>query len=175
MKNKMNWLLDLVKLLFPTLILYLTFSNEHYTMIEKGVIVFFYVYWIFNFFVWRFYSLKTYVVSPFNIFKVKKHIEVSYDIPLELLVEKYEEVFKAELDDSFEIIYSDKNKGAYLLNLDTSFFLVWKQIMYVQLVEKGDKTLVVFDCVILNQIVSYGKNQDRINLVLEKLDETLTI
>lgn len=173
MKKIINIIFDLVKLIFPLVMIYFIL-RANFSSFQKTTLLVLYTIWIFNFIFWRVYSFKKYFISPFNFIKVKKHHEIFYDIPFDLLAEKYDEILHKDLTENFQIVYADKAKGEYLFNLNTSLIL-WKQIMYLQMIPKENGTNVVFDCITINQINSYGKNQKRIDEVLEKFEEGLII
>jgi hypothetical protein len=173
MKKIINFIYDAIKMIFPLLMIYYTIKGN-FNVYQKAICFLIYVIWIFNFIFWRVYSFKKYFISPFNFIKVKKHHEIFYDIPFDLLTEKYHEILHNELTENFQIVYADKTKGEYLLNLNTSL-LLWKQIMYIQMIPNKEETNVVFDCITINSINSYGKDQKRIEEVLEKFEEGLII
>ena len=173
MKKITNIILDLIKLTFPLAAIYFI-AKSSFPDYQKVLLLMLYAVWLFNFIFWRVYSLKKYFISPFNFIKVKKYHEIIYDIPFDLLAEKYDEILQNELTENFQIIHADKAKGEYLLNLNTSLIL-WKQIMYIQMIPTNGRTKVLFDCITINQINSFGKNKKRIDEVLEKFEESLII
>ena len=106
-----------------------------------------------------------------NFIIKKRSIEIKYDLSKDIIFEKYLEIIQGT---DFEVIYKNEEKGELFLCTVTNL-LVWKQNIYLKLIENDGETKVNIDCATINQVVSWGANKQRTDDLIQRMEEAFII
>ncbi len=173
MKNKVLRVVELFILIWPIIMLYslLTDTTNANSYLIKYLLITYFVYYTFNILVYRLFWFKNYFLSPLNFIIKKRSIEIKYDLSKDIIFEKYLEIIKGT---DFEVIYKNEEKGELFLCTATNL-LVWKQNIYLKLIENNGETMVNIDCATINQVVSWGANKQRTDDLIQRMEEAFII
>jgi hypothetical protein len=125
----------------------------------------------FNFIIRRVVWFKPYFISKYNFFSTKAKVQKEFDIPKEILFDKFLEVLTTT---GFKIKNTNKVKGEIFAITSMS----WKSYgenIYLTLKDSKKGTTVDFYSVCVMQIYDWGKNEINLNKVLQEFDNSLTI
>ena len=173
MKNKVFRFLELFILIWPTLMLYglLSDTTSIKSILLKYVLVIYFSYYTFNVLVYRFYRFKNYFLSPLNFMSKKRRVQIKYELSKDIIFDKYLEIIQGT---EFEVLYKNEEKGELFLCTLTNLF-VWKQNLYLKLIEKNGETIVTIDCATVNQMVSWGANKQRTDALIQRMEDAFII
>ncbi|MBQ4913617.1 hypothetical protein J8L85_04160 [Maribacter sp. MMG018] len=128
-------------------------------------------FFVFNLTIRKSLAYRRYFESKYNLFTSKVRSEKVFDIPEHLMFEKIIEV----IDNSeFKLIEADR--GAYeILAITRMTLMSWGENLYIDFETKGGKTIMKCCSVTFFQIYSWGKNERNWDVLLNKIESSLTI
>jgi len=126
---------------------------------------------VFNAAVRKSLRFKSYFTGRLNFLTSKYRGEIKSEIPANLLLEKLKEVLPAA---GFKVVdVNERNRE--LLAVSGFSLRSWGENIYITLVPEGKHTMVRFVSATVLQVCSWGKNEENIRLLFEKLDDSLII
>lgn len=128
-------------------------------------------FFIFNLIVRNSMAFQGYFTSPLNVFTSKVRTEKTYDIPKELMFEKVKEVIA---DSSFRLKGTNEQTFEVLATTRLTF-KSWGENMYIKCIEQGDQTVMKVCSLTFFQMVSWGKNEQNCNNLLNEIENSLTV
>ncbi|RLD87025.1 MAG: hypothetical protein DRJ09_10980 [Bacteroidetes bacterium] len=114
---------------------------------------------------------KKYFKNKFNLFTNKYHYQQVTDVSKELMFEKLKEVIN---NSKFKLVDSD-DKRMELLAVSKISMRSWGENIYVSLTSKEKNTVITFCSVTVLQVCSWGKNENNVLELANKLEESFII
>ncbi len=168
MKSKINYLGLIVKVI--TLVMLLNVLEEKissYWLILVAIpLLFFIVQSVFR----STKAAKSFLISPYNIFSAKATKILLVDLDADLLFEKLiTEIKNAKL----RIQYADKVDRSILVTTPITF-RSWGENIYFDVLNNGNSSEILIQSVAL-QLISWGKNDENIEKLIQHIDDSFTI
>ena len=126
---------------------------------------------IFSILLRRFLFLKPYYTSKYNILNSKFRYQEEFDLPQDLLFEKFKEVIN---NAGFKIVNANKKTGD-IFAISSITFTSWGENIYISMNEQNGVTTVDFCSACIFQVVSWGKNERNYNKIIQEFEDSLTI
>ena len=126
---------------------------------------------IFNFLMRKNINFQPYFTSGYNFLTSKYEATVSSDLTKELMFKKMVEVIE---DSSLKLVYADE-KSSKILATKGLTWQSWGENIYIDFVEKDNKTNMIFVSTTVVGIVSWGRNEKNYSGLLSNYEESLTI
>jgi len=114
---------------------------------------------------------KNYFKSKFNLFTNKYYYRQVTDVSKELMFEKLKEVIN---DSKFKLVDSNDERME-LLAVSNISMRSWGENIYVSLTSKEKVTIITFCSVAVFQVCSWDKNENNVQELANKLEESFII
>ena len=116
-------------------------------------------------------KFKKYFISPINILTSKKHFQIKYDIPKELLYEKIIEVINHS---NLSLVDTSSANYEILANKSLSF-ISWGENICIIFESEENNSIMKFYSTTLFSVTSLGKNEKNYHDLLNEIENSLTV
>lgn len=126
---------------------------------------------LFNFITRRSLKFEKYFTSKHNLFTAKNYYSIIFDLPKDVLFEKFIEVIN---NSKFKLKELDEAKYKILALSSVSFFS-WGENLYINFDTKESLTIMNFCSTTFFQVFSLGKNEQNFEDLMAEFEKSLIV